>query len=165
MSATKYQVLVRYFNTNTNNAVTNNPNSEYVKELAFYTTDKSEIITEKIIEGNSPTNIKTDMLFAYNGTHIIYPDKNNKQQLEKISNDFTKVNFDATDDYYSAKFRYPYAIIDQYKRVMFSPWFSVHTCGSLNSALEKAKQMVNSIGINNVKIIKVVAIDEFVKVK
>ena len=35
MAATKYQVLARYYNTNTNNPVTNNSQNKYEKEFIF----------------------------------------------------------------------------------------------------------------------------------
>lgn len=146
MAAVKYQVLARYYNTNTNNAITNDSTNEYEKEFIFSTVDVSDQITDKIIEGNSPENIKTDMLFSYAGTKIIYPDEDKR-------------------DYYDSTFKFPYMIIDTYERVSFSPWFVVHTCGSLESALEKAKMIVNHIGINNVKVIKIVPFDQKIKIK
>lgn len=146
MAAVKYQILARYYNTNTNNAITNDSTNEYEKEFIFSTVDISDQITDKIIEGNSPENIKTDMLFSYAGTKIIYPDEDKQ-------------------DYYDSTFKFPYMIIDTYERVSFSPWFVVHTCGSLESALEKAKMIVNHIGINNVKVIKIVPFDQKIKIK
>lgn len=146
MAAVKYQILARYYNTNTNNAITNDSMNEYEKEFIFSTVDISDQITDKIIEGNSPENIKTDMLFSYAGTKIIYPDEDKR-------------------DYYDSTFKFPYMIIDTYERVSFSPWFVVHTCGSLESALEKAKMIVNHIGINNVKVIKIVPFDQKIKIK
>lgn len=146
MATVKYQILARYYNTNTNNAITNDSTNEYEKEFIFSTVDVSDQITDKIIEGNSPENIKTDMLFSYAGTKIIYPDEDKQ-------------------DYYDSTFKFPYMIIDTYERVSFSPWFVVHTCGSLESALEKAKMIVNHIGINNVKVIKIVPFDQKIKIK
>lgn len=146
MAAVKYQILARYYNTNTNNAITNDSTNEYEKEFIFSTVDVSNQIIDKIIEGNSPENIKTDMLFSYAGTKIIYPDEDKQ-------------------DYYDSTFKFPYMIIDTYERVSFSPWFVVHTCGSLESALEKAKMIVNHIGINNVKVIKIVPFDQKIKIK
>lgn len=66
---------------------------------------------------------------------------------------------------FDAQHKWPYMIVDVYERVWFSPWFSVHVCGSLNSALEKAKVIVSAIGIDNVKIIKLVSIDQFIKIR
>ena len=59
----------------------------------------------------------------------------------------------------------PYLIKDTYKRIQLSPWFVNCTCGSLESALEKAKTLVDMIGIDNVKLIKIVPFDQFVKIK
>ena len=146
MAAVKYQILARYYNTNTNNAITNDSTNKYEKEFIFSTVDVSEQMTDKIIQGNSPENIKTDMLFSYAGTKIIYPDEDKR-------------------DYYDSTFKFPYMIIDTYERVSFSPWFVVHTCGSLESALEKAKMIVNHIGVNNVKLIKIVPFDQKIKIK
>ena len=388
MSTTKYQVLARYYNTHTNNAVTNDSDNTYSKTFEFYTEDASSSIAELIMEGNDPQNVKNDMLFAYAGTKKVYPtdgsveyaveksrmenevvkltEKNselqtsitaiNKQiteidkqlnssskgttayyeqlykseydtykaELEKyqaaknslvesdgtvktlsqwldidgviainyvydhytyhgngtytrywhpriyvyspshtgygtlniteqygyitaqstsgltneevdvfsnsssgvalrnavinrlnviINNIDSKMtnsynsyesykfkreeyvvskekeslnkiqvqetidkNLEVIAEYnevlstkgeakFSVKHKWPYMIIDVYERVWFSPWFSVHVCGSLTSALEKAKTIVNAIGIDNVKIIKLVDIDQFIRIR
>lgn len=59
----------------------------------------------------------------------------------------------------------PYAIKDQYSRVESSPWIVNCSVGSFDAALEKARKLVDMIGIENVKIIKVVPFDQFLKVK
>lgn len=59
---------------------------------------------------------------------------------------------------------YPYIICDTYDRVEQSPWFILSTHGSLTSALEKAKAIVKSVGIDNVKLIKVVPTEQFIKI-
>ena len=143
MAATKYQVMCRYFNTSTNNPITNNSETEYKKTFAFYTTDEAETISNYMIEGNSPKDPRTDMLFAYAGTKIVEPD---------------------TKDFYNQLYGTPFMIVDQYERVMFSPWFVNYTTGSLTSALEKAQQLVKAIGMSNVKVIKTVAFDQFIKI-
>lgn len=145
MAATKYQVMARYFNTSTNNPITNSENTTYEKTFGFYTIDQSDRISDYMIEGNSPENVKTDMLFAYSGTKIVYPDAD-------------------TQDYYCSDFKMPFIIIDQYERVFFSPWFINYTSGSLNSAIEKARNLVNTIGMDNVKVIKVVPFDQFIEI-
>ena len=60
---------------------------------------------------------------------------------------------------------YPYVVCDTYERIEQSPWFILSTHGSLTSALEKAKMMVKAIGLDNVKVIKVVPTDQFIKIK
>lgn len=59
---------------------------------------------------------------------------------------------------------YPYIIRDTYKRIEQSPWFLLSTHSSLQSALEKAKGVVNAIGLENVKVIKVVPTEQFVRI-
>jgi len=59
----------------------------------------------------------------------------------------------------------PYLIKDTYKRIQLSPWFVNSTYGSLEAALERAKTLVDMIGINNVKLIKLVPFDQFIKIK
>lgn len=59
----------------------------------------------------------------------------------------------------------PYLIIDTYKRIQLSPWFVNCVTGSLETAITKAELLVDMIGIENVKIIKIVPIDQFVKIK
>ena len=67
--------------------------------------------------------------------------------------------------HYADQMDAPYLIIDTYKRIQLSPWFVNCTCGSLESALAKAKTLVEVIGMNNVKIIKIVPFDQFIKIK
>lgn len=59
---------------------------------------------------------------------------------------------------------YPYVICDTYERIEQSPWFILSTHGSLVSALEKTKAIVKSVGIENVKLIKVVPTEQFIKI-
>lgn len=59
----------------------------------------------------------------------------------------------------------PYLIKDTYKRIKLSPWFVNYTCGSLEAALGKARVLVDMLGIENVKLIKVVPFDQFVRIK
>lgn len=59
----------------------------------------------------------------------------------------------------------PYLIIDTYKRIQLSPWFVSTVTSSLEAAITKAELLVDMIGIENVKVIKIVPIDQFVKIK
>lgn len=59
----------------------------------------------------------------------------------------------------------PYLIKDTYTRIKLSPWFVNTTVGSLEAALIKARLLVEKIGLENVKLIKVVPFDQFVKIK
>lgn len=85
---------------------------------------------------------------------------------------YTSVSFSASDvetemipGHYEDAADAPYAIKDQYRRIESSPWLVNCTVGSLEAALEKAKKLIEMIGIENVKVIKLVAIDQFIKIK
>lgn len=59
---------------------------------------------------------------------------------------------------------YPYVIKDTYIRVPMSPWIKGSHCGSLESAIEKCKTLVAAIGMENIKLIKVVDIRQKIKI-
>lgn len=59
----------------------------------------------------------------------------------------------------------PYAIHDKYEKVAQEPWFPFSTEHSLEKALEKARGLVEKIGLENVKLVKVVPTDQFLKIK
>ena len=67
--------------------------------------------------------------------------------------------------HYEESLETPYLIKDTYKRIQLSPWFVNCTCGSLESAVNKARVLVDMLGIENVKLIKVVPFDQFIKIK
>ena len=66
--------------------------------------------------------------------------------------------------HYEDTTEYPYLIIDTYKLIPMSPWFIHATYGSLEAALTKAKALVEMLGIENIKLIKVVPFDQFIKI-
>ena len=68
------------------------------------------------------------------------------------------------EGHYEDTTEYPYLIIDTYKAIPMSPWFVHATYGSLEAALEKAKTLVEMLGIENIKLIKVVPFDQFIKI-
>ena len=65
---------------------------------------------------------------------------------------------------YDSSESYPYIVKDCYERIKFSPWFVNSTCGSLEAAITKAKLLVDAVGIDNVKVIKNVPFDQFIKI-
>lgn len=67
-------------------------------------------------------------------------------------------------EHYEETSEYPYLIKDTYVRIKLSPWFVNSTCGSLEAAIQKARQLIGMIGKENVKVIKLVAIDQFIKI-
>lgn len=59
----------------------------------------------------------------------------------------------------------PYMVKDIYTRINGDPWFTFCRTGSLIEAVEKAKKLVNAIGLDNVKLFKEVPIDQKVKIR
>ena len=66
--------------------------------------------------------------------------------------------------HYEDTTEYPYLIIDTYKSIPMSPWFVHATYGSLEAALEKAKALVDMLGMENIKLIKIVPFDQFIRI-
>jgi hypothetical protein len=58
----------------------------------------------------------------------------------------------------------PYVYYDRMKRIQVDPWFLFSTHSSLNSAMIKAKELVNILGKENVKIGKVVPLEQYVEI-
>lgn len=157
MAATQYMILYRSINPNTNLPITNDPINEYEPVLEFYNAhhkmyagsqqQQDEAFDEQqeiIMTASDVNNPKFDMFFAYDGTKKVKHWGINKS--DKHSEE-------------------PYAIMDTYKRIPLSPWFTNCVTGSLDTALEKAKKLVGMIGIDNVKVIKLVSFDQFLKIK
>ena len=59
----------------------------------------------------------------------------------------------------------PYAVHDMYEKVAQEPWFPFAKEHSLEKALEKARTLVEKIGLENVRLVKVVPTDQFLKIK
>ncbi len=100
-------------------------------------------------------------------TGVTYP-------IAYISNSkmYRYVHIDASDietttipGHYEDASEAPYAIMDQYTRIENSPWLINCTVGSLKAALEKARILVDMIGIENVRIIKVVPFAQYIDIK
>lgn len=58
-----------------------------------------------------------------------------------------------------------YYIQDTYKKLSQEPWFIYSTEHSLTQALDKCRNLVEKIGIENVKLIKVVPTDQFLRIR
>jgi hypothetical protein len=67
--------------------------------------------------------------------------------------------------HYEPSGKAPYLIKDNYKKIPLSPWILHSVHNSLESGLEKARTLVSMIGIDNVKLVKTVPFDQFVKIK
>jgi hypothetical protein len=133
------------------NLIIQSLNSKMTNAYALYESNraaKAQAAADKEVETNN--KIKLQQLVSNNTAKI---------------NEYTVLLTEKGEAKFDAKHQWPYMIIDVYERVWFSPWFSVHVCGSLNSALEKAKVIVSAIGIDNVKIIKLVNLDQFIRIR
>lgn len=168
--------------TSTNPFYTAAKISEMIKESTFFslsTSVYSEYCTESqtkplpisswesvnyfigpvAIEGN---NIKK--YTGYKGAYVLGQlDKTNLWGSVVVKPD--KVATTIIPGHYEEAIDAPYLIKDTYKRIKLSPWFVNYTCGSLEAALGKARVLVDMLGIENVKLIKVVPFDQFVRIK
>jgi len=77
----------------------------------------------------------------------------------------TQVETGTIPGHYEETNSYPYLIKDTYKRIQLSPWFVNCTTCSLDAALTKARILVDMIGLDNVKLIKIVPFGQFVKIQ
>lgn len=57
----------------------------------------------------------------------------------------------------------PYCVHDVYNKVMQEPWFQYSIRGSFQASLEDARMLIDKIGLENVKMIKLVPTDQFLK--
>lgn len=154
MAATKYMLLYRFINEDTNQPITNDPDLEYKPVCEFYTSH------HKLYQGNqnqqdeayqaqqdmlfnAMDSTSTNMFFAYDCTKKI---KHKGVDGQPHSEE-------------------PYLIKDEYKRIDGSPWLTHSVCGSLTAAIERAKTLCGKLGIENVKLIKVVAYDQSLKIQ
>lgn len=154
MAATRYVILYRFINGDTNQPITNDPGLTYEPVCEFYTschklykgnaTQQDEAYQEQqdVLLGAMDSDA-ANMFFAYDGTRKIkHPGIDGKLHNEKA-----------------------YLIKDEYKRINGSPWLTHCVCSSLTAALDKAKVLCSMIGIENVKLLKMVSYDQFLEVK
>lgn len=106
MSATKYILLYRYINDSTGIPILNDTEEDYESTLEFYTdpdhkyfskdeSEQSEAmdkLQQVISDGNSASNPKASMLFAYTGTKKIKHKKWTLTQTGYVVRDWTKLN-------------------------------------------------------------------------
>lgn len=57
-----------------------------------------------------------------------------------------------------------YVLKDRMERIAVSPWFIHSTHASLESAMTKARQLANLVGHDNIKIGKIVPLDQFIEI-
>lgn len=98
-----------------------------------------------VIDESVATNPKYDMVFMYDGVTSI----TGQNTLNPTTNN--------TDNA-------PYMIYERMKRIKLDPWFLYSSHSSLQSAMTRAKQLVNILGKNSVKIGKVVSLDQYIDI-
>ena len=103
---------------------------------------------EYIIKETAANNPKYDMVFMYDG--IAYAESRTGKADYNPPNDDDK--------------QVPYVYYDRMKRVKLDPWFLFSTHASLNSAMIKARELVNILGKDSVKIGKVVPLDQYIEI-
>ncbi len=129
-------------------------------KTGYYSSDKTTYYYGPVaIEGNPITTLygygSAKATGSWDSTYLYGSVVVNNAQLETTT----------IPGHYEEALDSPYLIMDTYKRIQLSPWFVNCTCGSLESALTKARLLVDMLGIENVKLIKVVPFDQFVKIK
>lgn len=92
-------------------------------------------------------------------------DKNASNVYDSITHSANDVETTIIPGHYEISTKPPYCIRDKYKRVESSPWLVNSIAGSLEAALIKAKKLIEMIGMENVKIVKLVPVDQFIKVQ
>lgn len=144
MADTKYQILYRFVNPNTNKPIVNDMDNTYKETFKFYTDanppDSDSTLEDVIASENAASNNKYDMLFVYGGTKKYKPEHVDEHQ-------------------------YPYAIKDYYIRVPMAPWCAGGVYPSLESALQKCRVLADMMGgVDNIKLIKLVPFDQKVRI-
>lgn len=114
-----------------------------------------------------PVAIEGNNMRSYSGYRgaSVYGQPDNRNLYGSVTIKQDQVTTTTIPGHYEEAIDAPYLIKDTYKRIKLSPWFVNYTCGSLEAALGKARVLVDMLGIENVKVIKVVPFDQFVRIK
>lgn len=122
-------------------------------------------LNELMVEQSRPSNPKYDMVFMYDG--IARTDEQPKTPTNSLNPGPIVMNETPVADVNpptSDKKEIPYLYYDNMKRIKLDPWFLYSTHASLNSAMAKAKELVNILGKDAVKIGKVVPLDQYIEI-
>ncbi len=105
----------------------------------------------------------TDRYVGYKLTDLASKGYNNFG--DQLIIDQRNVIRDTIPAHYEETGKHPYYIKDQYQKIELSPWILHSIHNSLESGLNRAKELVSMVGINNVKLIKTVPFNQFIKIK
>lgn len=116
---------------------------------------------------NGPIAIEGNTMTTYSGYRgaTAYGQPTSNHLYSRVTVTRAQIKTDVIPGHYEESTDAPYLIKDTYKRIQLSPWFVNATYGSLEAALERAKTLVDMLGIANVKLIKLVPFDQFIKIK
>ena len=114
-------------------------------------------LNELMADQNRPNNPKYDMVFMYDG--IAKTDEQSKTSTNPLNPGPIVISESPLSGW-----EIPYLYYDNMKRIKLDPWFLYSTHASLNSAMAKAKELVNILGKNAVKIGKIVPLDQYIEI-
>ena len=134
--------------------------------VADYTTEANKIDSTRVTQEANDLVGNNNTLTVYKGWKLDTLQQNGFNNYAKKF-EITKDNLTKCPipEHYEQDGTAPYLIKDNYKKIPLSPWILHSVHNSLESGINKAKQLVAMIGINNVKLIKTVPFDQFVKIK
>lgn len=135
------KAAIEYAYIRPDDAFTNDTHGTFKKAAAILDQEKYQIVVDE----SSANNPKYDMVFMYDG----------------IANVTGEALLHAPANSNTGK---PYLYYERMKRIKLDPWFLYSSHGSLNSAMSRAKQLINILGKDAVKIGKVVALDQYIEI-
>lgn len=147
-----------FFQLNTTGYKNHAAPSEVLSLYDSWSGDRKNVYTGPIaIGGNNMQNI------SFHGK-TYYGQETADNLYASVTITQSQISTKLIPGHYEDTTEYPYLIIDTYKSIPMSPWFVHATYGSLEAALTKAKALVEMLGIENIKLIKIVPFDQFIKI-
>lgn len=167
---TTYDIYMRYYNDAIGKSVTNTTKCKWhpategklITDLNPYKVEKQEETAENIyISGNDTDSVentkiyedivvssydinnpKYDMIFTWDSLGHVTQKTEKEKDGEVVNNLY----------------------FDEMKRINFQPWFFHSRYHSLRAAMEKAKELINIFGADNIIIGKNVALDQYIDI-
>lgn len=140
------------------NDITGMPSGIVIKKVYDLPDILTDIISENAPTGVTPKVITAAILKEVNDARTEAVTTYRETQLGMKPNYLKPKTFMSRD-----LMQYPYVVKDNYKRVPMSPWIKGSIFGSLEAAIEKCKTLTKAIGLDNVMLIKTVAIRQKIK--
>jgi hypothetical protein len=162
-SETRINNLIKdatFFSLNTSGYADHCSPSKTLSMKTTYYGDYATYFTGPVAIGGNAMTVNT----GYGGA-TIYGQSNNNNLYGDVTITEKQIETTTIPGHYEDVVDAPYLIKDTYKRIKLSPWFVNYTCCSLEAAITKARVLVDMLGMENVKLIKLVPFDQFVKIK